>query len=315
MFALSAGHIIDGLSELPYVVSDKIQEFNKTKQAVIFLRRSKAWADVEKVYKSQRFRAGRGKMRNRRRVQRTGPLIVYGKDDGIRKAFRNIPGVETMNVARMNLLKMAPGGHVGRFVIWTESAFKKLNDLYGSWKHPSSMKKGYNLPNPIMANTDLQRLMKSEEIRKVLKRPQKHVTRRVRRLNPLKNTRQMVKLNPFAESTKRRALMAKQTAKMQRHIENAKRKKVALPKTHPAVRYFKALEQRKKQLLVTRQLRLKRVAEKSAKGDEKAKKIKAKFDERQKKFAGRVAFEKAAAERKQKRIAASAAKRAAFKKK
>lgn len=33
------------------------------------------------MYKSQRFRAGRGKMRNRRRIQRRGPLIVYSKDE------------------------------------------------------------------------------------------------------------------------------------------------------------------------------------------------------------------------------------------
>lgn len=33
------------------------------------------------VYKSQRFRAGRGKMRNRRRIQRRGPLVVYHKDE------------------------------------------------------------------------------------------------------------------------------------------------------------------------------------------------------------------------------------------
>jgi hypothetical protein len=32
------------------------------------------------VYKSQRLRAGKGKMRNRRRIQRKGPLIVYHKD-------------------------------------------------------------------------------------------------------------------------------------------------------------------------------------------------------------------------------------------
>lgn len=34
------------------------------------------------VYKSQRFRAGKGKMRNRRRIQRKGPLVVYHKDQG-----------------------------------------------------------------------------------------------------------------------------------------------------------------------------------------------------------------------------------------
>lgn len=53
---------------------------------------------------------------------------------GLTKAFRNIPGVELLSVSKLNLLKLAPGGHVGRFVIWTESAFKKLDALYGSWK-------------------------------------------------------------------------------------------------------------------------------------------------------------------------------------
>jgi len=32
------------------------------------------------VIKSRRLRAGKGKMRNRRHVQRRGPLIVYSKD-------------------------------------------------------------------------------------------------------------------------------------------------------------------------------------------------------------------------------------------
>lgn len=32
------------------------------------------------MIKSRRLRAGKGKMRNRRHVQRRGPLIVYNKD-------------------------------------------------------------------------------------------------------------------------------------------------------------------------------------------------------------------------------------------
>lgn len=39
------------------------------------------------MYKSQRFRAGKGKMRNRRRIQRRGPLIVYGQDQVNEKKF------------------------------------------------------------------------------------------------------------------------------------------------------------------------------------------------------------------------------------
>ena len=94
-------------------------------------------------------------MRNRRRIQRRGPMIIYNQDNGICRAFRNIPGITLLNVARLNLLKIAPGGHVGRFCIWTESAFKKLDSIYGTWRVPSREKNGYHLPMPKMTNSDL----------------------------------------------------------------------------------------------------------------------------------------------------------------
>lgn len=36
-------------AELPLVVTDKVQEYDKTKQAVIFLKRLKIWNDIAKV--------------------------------------------------------------------------------------------------------------------------------------------------------------------------------------------------------------------------------------------------------------------------
>lgn len=244
----SKGHIIDGVSEFPLVVSDETQKLTKTKQAVALLRRLRVWADIQKVYKSQRFRAGRGKMRNRRRIQRRGPLVVYHKDEGIRKAFRNIPGLDTLAVDKLNLLKLAPGGHVGRFVIWTESAFGRLNELFGTWDKGSTLKKGYNLPQPKMANTDLSRLLKSEEIRSVLRAPKKTQFRSVRRLNPLVNKRALVKLNPYAAVLKRRAILSAEARKHASNLEDAKRRGVKLAKSNPSVIFARALEVRKAQL-------------------------------------------------------------------
>merc|ERR1712087_827547 len=137
---MAKGHVISGINEVPLVVSDKVQAFKKTKEAVEFLRRNKAWADVAKVYATRRMRAGKGKLRNRRTVQKRGPLVIYNDDQGLTKAFRNIPGVDCIQVNNLNLLKLAPGGHVGRFCIWTEGAFKKLDGLYGTWRKPSSEK-------------------------------------------------------------------------------------------------------------------------------------------------------------------------------
>merc|ERR1712184_23211 len=143
----------------------------KTKEAFVLLKRTKAYKDVDKVCKTNRMRAGKGKMRNRRRIQKRGPLIIYEKDHGLTRAFRNLPGVDTISVNELNILKLAPGGHVGRFCIWTESAFKKLDNLYGTWRKESGEKNNYNLPMHKMSTFDLARLMKSDEIQSVLRDP------------------------------------------------------------------------------------------------------------------------------------------------
>merc|ERR1712240_457862 len=199
------GHRIEATPECPLVVSDKVQSFAKTKEAKIFLKRTRAHNDVDQVFKSERMRAGKGKMRNRRRVQKRGPLVIYDEDQGLTKAFRNIPGVDTIQVDKLNLLKLAPGGHVGRFCIWTEAAFKKLDGLYGTWRKASTEKAGWNLPQPKMANTDLSVLLKSEAIRKVLRAPVKKIVHAVPRTNPLKNIRSMLQLNPYAAVQKKNA--------------------------------------------------------------------------------------------------------------
>ena len=82
-------------------------------------------------------------MRNRRFQLRKGPLVIYSEDHGITHAFRNIPGVDLIKVDRLNLLQLAPGGHMGRFCIWTQGAFEKLDDIYGTFKKVSVQKSGY----------------------------------------------------------------------------------------------------------------------------------------------------------------------------
>ncbi|GAB6031868.1 60S ribosomal protein L4 [Chamberlinius hualienensis] len=226
---MSKGHMVQNIPEIPLVVSDKTQEIQRTKHAVLFLKKLKAWNDIQKVYQSRRFRAGKGKMRNRRRIQRKGPLIVYDKDAGIRRAFRNIPGIELINVKHLNLLKFAPGGHVGRFVIWTEGAFRKLDAIYGTWKRAAKQKKDYNLPMPKMTNTDLQRLLRSDEIRRALRPANKKVRRFTLKKNPLKNIRVMLKLNPYAAVEKRHAILFEEKHKRDKIYKANKKRGVKEP--------------------------------------------------------------------------------------
>uniref|UniRef100_A0A915PTD8 60S ribosomal protein L4 C-terminal domain-containing protein n=1 Tax=Setaria digitata TaxID=48799 RepID=A0A915PTD8_9BILA len=205
------GHIIDDIPEVPFVVADKVEGFKKTKEAVSFLRRSHFWADIEKVYNSKRNRAGKGKGRNRRYKAKLGPLVVYNQDNGVVKAFRNIPGVHLLSVDHLNLLKVAPGGHLGRLIIWTESAFRKLDLIYGTETRRAVAKAKFIMPTAKMTNADFSRLIRSEEIVKAV-RPKKKKADKVKvakfHRNPLKKSAIMVKLNPYAAVLKRTAILA-----------------------------------------------------------------------------------------------------------
>lgn len=123
-------------------------------------------------------------------------MIVYAEDNGIVRAMRNIPGVDTACVTRLNLLQIAPGGNFGRLLIWTEAAFKKLNEMYGTFKSGAPLKNGYHLPRAAMENADIARIINSSEVQSVL-RPQKEAPKkRLAKKNPLKNKMVMDKLNP-----------------------------------------------------------------------------------------------------------------------
>jgi len=202
---LARGHRIETVTEVPLVISSEaVKGLVKTQAAVALLKAVGAGPDVVKVQKSRKLRAGKGKLRGRRYRQRRGPLVVYspesdGKD--LVRAFRNIPGVESCPVTALNLLQLAPGGHLGRFIIWTSDAFKALDDIYGSTTEASSHKKDFLLPSNVVSNADINRLINSSEIQSVLKEPKGYaITKRtsVQKKNPLKNRQVLLRLNPYA---------------------------------------------------------------------------------------------------------------------
>ncbi|ORX93492.1 60S ribosomal protein-like protein L4 [Clohesyomyces aquaticus] len=204
---MARGHNVSTVPEVPLVVSSTAfagGAIAKTSAAVALLKAVGAAADIEKVKNSRKLRAGKGKLRGRRYTQRRGPLVIYNPDEDGKElvlAFRNISGVETSSVYSLNLLQLAPGGHLGRFIVWTSSAFSALDKIYGSTTEPSALKKDFLLPSTIMSNPDLNKIINSSEIQKVL-RPVRGgaVTKRAftQKKNPLVNKQVQLRLNPYA---------------------------------------------------------------------------------------------------------------------
>jgi len=194
------GHRVDNVPEFPVVISSNVEKIERTKEAVRFLRDVGAWADVRKVIDSVKVRAGKGKLRNRRLRSRRGPLVVYsGANVPLIRALRNIPGVEVAHVSRLNLLQFAPGGHVGRFVIWTEGAFNELNNVFGTYKYASAQKRGWRLPTAEVSNPDISRVINSNEIQSAIRASKTDVVLHSKQKhNPLTNTRALDRVNPNA---------------------------------------------------------------------------------------------------------------------
>merc|ERR1711935_602676 len=216
---MARGHRVDNIPELPLVVDTSIASEGSTSKLIEKLSKLGVKDDLMKVSKSRKIRSGKGKYRNSRYVMRKGPLIIYSEaSKDVRQAARNLPGVDTCNVHRLNILQLAPGGHLGRFVIFTKDAFDELNSVWGTYSTASDEKKGYTLARPMMTCSDLSRIINSDQVQAKLKAI-KHIVvdHDKMKKNPLKNKSMMKKLNPYAE----KAAEIRAKAEKERHAKRA----------------------------------------------------------------------------------------------
>ena len=199
---LARGHRINSVPEIPLVV-DSLQ-VSKTKELLKILYALGCGDELKTIIETKKIRPGVGKARNRKYKVKKGPLIIYDNASiNVKKAARNIPGVEVCHVERLNLLQLCPGGHLGRFVIWTKDAFEKLNSIFGNRTNPGVEKKGYILERPMLTNANIARIINSDDIQSVVK---KMVTNKVlhdkQKKNPLTNKFKMNFLNPYKKELK-----------------------------------------------------------------------------------------------------------------
>lgn len=193
------GHRVESVNEVPFVVDT----FSSSKTSS-FIKNLVAFGlgdELARVNNSKKIRTGAGKQRNRRYVMRKGPLVVYNdneSDKNVVQAARNVPGVDVANVHRLNLLKLAPGGHLGRFIIWTKSAFEALNEVFGTYKRTAAEKNGYTLNRSILTTADISRLINSDAVQSKVRAPKTAGNTHARKINALSNKGVMSRLNPFA---------------------------------------------------------------------------------------------------------------------
>ncbi len=123
------GHRFQDHVSVPVVVDGKVEEIERTSDAVELLTSLGLYEDVERA-EVKKVRAGKGKMRGRRYRRKKGPLVVMTAGCPGAKAFRNLPGVEVTSPTGLNAETLAPGGLPGRLTLFSKEAFEEV----GRWQ-------------------------------------------------------------------------------------------------------------------------------------------------------------------------------------
>lgn len=236
---LARGHRVMDVPELPLVTNSL--NVDSTAALLKAVNQLGAAEDLQRVRKSRKLRSGKGKYRYSRFTMRRGPLIIHGDNDSnVRRNARNLPGVDVCNVHRLNLLQLAPGGHLGRFVMFTTSAFAELDKIFGTMSQTGTEKGGYQLQRNSIDCADLARIINSDQVQAKLRdiRTSVRVHDKTKK-NPLKNKNMMQKLNPNANAARADSIAKVQarkavTAALIKHKRSAKGRaeKAARTKRH-----------------------------------------------------------------------------------
>ena len=117
------GHLVP--QKYPFIVAEDFEKINKTKELIDSLVKLGFKDELGRADK-RKIRAGKGKTRGRKRVVKKSLLLVVSDTNHVRRAANNLPGIDVVNIKRLNTEVLAPGGHAGRATLFSTKAFEVL---------------------------------------------------------------------------------------------------------------------------------------------------------------------------------------------
>ena len=66
-------------------------------------------------------------MRGRRYKTAKGPLIVVSGECKALASAKNVPGIDVVEISKINAELLAPGTHAGRLTLYTQAAIQKAD--------------------------------------------------------------------------------------------------------------------------------------------------------------------------------------------
>ena len=105
---------------------EEIPISNGTRKFVAIMQGLGLGMDLERAKNGRSIRAGKGKMRGRRRRTPKSVLLIVSNMDSLAKSARNVPGVDVVAAKDLCAEDLAPGGDIGRLAVWTADAIKEM---------------------------------------------------------------------------------------------------------------------------------------------------------------------------------------------
>ncbi|MEM4336153.1 MAG: 50S ribosomal protein L4 [Candidatus Anstonellales archaeon] len=116
------------VKESPVILSDEFEKIEKTKNFHAALSKI-IGEDLERSKNGKKVRSG---------VRRRKGGVIYPKSalfvavsDGAIRSARNIPGIDAVKPEELKVRLLAPGAKAGRLAVYTESALKKIEEIWG----------------------------------------------------------------------------------------------------------------------------------------------------------------------------------------
>jgi len=124
------GHIVNNIKSFPLIVTNEIENIQKTKDLFQVLKSLGVEDDLTRVENSIKKRSGKSKRRGRsNRIGKSAIIIVGNPDSPLLNLNDSLPGINIKFIKDLSVLDFAPGCKPIRLAIFSNGAIDKLKEI------------------------------------------------------------------------------------------------------------------------------------------------------------------------------------------
>jgi large subunit ribosomal protein L4e len=123
------GHEVSNILHFPLVVSNDIENIQKTSELEKALLSLNLGPDLERARTIRRIPSGKSRMRGRSRRTALSAMLVVDNNCPVSRLSDSLPGVSVRTISELSVLDLAPGANPIRLTIYSKNAIESFNNV------------------------------------------------------------------------------------------------------------------------------------------------------------------------------------------